>query len=247
MAQSSPTKAPPEMCMNCGAGLDGLFCSACGQSHKYPRLNLRLWIADAFAGLVSLEAPLIRTAIDLTTKPGRMVRRYIDGQRVRFVGPVTYAVHTSALWIATYAAFPLLPPADASQGTVEAIQRWFVAYGQVLNLGALPAIAAAVWLTFSGSRRTFAEQLALVTYLIGHMFLFRSVLLCIRPLVDLNIPALQITDLVLFLIWFAWGIWGSHRRLVPYIWIRVLLAIIALWVISQVVSQLAISIALGMI
>ena len=191
--------------MNCGAKLDGLFCSACGQSHKYPRLNLRLWLADAFAGLVSLEAPILRTAIGLTTKPGGMVRRYIDGQRIRFVGPVTYAVHTSALWIASYAAFPLLPPASSTQGAVEAIQRWFLAYGQVLNLGALPAIAAAVWLIFAGSRRTFAEQLALVTYLIGHMFLYRAVLLCARPLVGLSIPALQTADAVLFLIWFAWG------------------------------------------
>jgi len=86
---SEPAADPQQAaaCLNCGAPLAGPYCSNCGQRAKLNR-TLSSFFADFVAGMVNFEGRLWQTLPMLAWCPGDLTRRYVDGQRARFVSPV---------------------------------------------------------------------------------------------------------------------------------------------------------------
>src|SRR5262245_40194325 len=80
-------------CLNCGATLTGPYCSACGQKAHVHR-SLRAFMGDFVAGLMNFEGKFWRTLPMLALHPGEMTRRYIDGERARFISPIALYLFT---------------------------------------------------------------------------------------------------------------------------------------------------------
>jgi hypothetical protein len=74
-------------CLNCGAGLVGDFCHRCGQ-HAHVHRTLGAFGHDLLHGVLHLEGKLWRTLPRLMFRPGELTRRYIAGERARFVSPL---------------------------------------------------------------------------------------------------------------------------------------------------------------
>jgi hypothetical protein len=74
-------------CLNCGAALAGPYCHACGQ-HAHVHRTLGAFFHDFLHGVLHFEGKIWRTLPMLAWKPGELTRRYIDGQRARFVSPI---------------------------------------------------------------------------------------------------------------------------------------------------------------
>jgi hypothetical protein len=74
-------------CANCQAPLAGKFCRACGQRAHLHRSLLHLG-EEALHGILHLDAKAWRTLPMLVARPGQLTRRYVDGQRTRFVSPL---------------------------------------------------------------------------------------------------------------------------------------------------------------
>jgi len=74
-------------CLNCGASLIGTYCAACGQKAHVHR-SMRGFMHDFVQGLFNFEGKIWQTLPMLAVKPGEMTRRYIAGERARFVSPV---------------------------------------------------------------------------------------------------------------------------------------------------------------
>jgi hypothetical protein len=74
-------------CLNCGAELNGPFCHRCGQ-HAHVHKTLTAFFHDLAHGVFHLEGKLWNTIPMLAWHPGELTRRYIDGQRARFVSPI---------------------------------------------------------------------------------------------------------------------------------------------------------------
>jgi Protein of unknown function (DUF3667) len=74
-------------CLNCGAELTGPFCHQCGQ-HAHVHKTLTAFFHDLAHGVFHLEGKLWNTIPMLAWCPGELTRRYIDGQRARFVSPI---------------------------------------------------------------------------------------------------------------------------------------------------------------
>jgi hypothetical protein len=79
--------APRAICANCAAPLGGAFCQSCGQSaHIHHSL---LHLAEEVAhGILHFDAKGWKTIPLLVAFPGRLTRRYIDGQRKNYVSPL---------------------------------------------------------------------------------------------------------------------------------------------------------------
>lgn len=98
----TPAVSPPEIgttddCLNCGAERRGAYCHACGQHYIDSRLTLgTLWreFAERF---LKLERGLLGTARSLTVAPGAVCRRYVAGERKRYVSPLSYFVLGTAV------------------------------------------------------------------------------------------------------------------------------------------------------
>src|SRR5689334_1420241 len=74
-------------CLNCGTPLSGLYCSDCGQ-HAHVHRTLRAFTEDFLTGALNFEGKIFRTLPLLAWRPGDLTRRYIQGQRARFVSPL---------------------------------------------------------------------------------------------------------------------------------------------------------------
>jgi hypothetical protein len=80
-------------CLNCGILLTGPYCSACGQKAHVHR-SLRAFVGDFIAGLMNFEGKFWRTLPMLAWHPGEMTRRYIAGERARFISPIALYLFT---------------------------------------------------------------------------------------------------------------------------------------------------------
>ena len=77
----------PEICANCGATLRGPYCSACGQS-VHIHSDLPALVHDFAHGVFHFEGKFWRTLVLLAWQPGELTRRYIGGERTKFVSPI---------------------------------------------------------------------------------------------------------------------------------------------------------------
>ena len=80
-------------CLNCGCDLVGPYCHCCGQKSHVHR-SLRAFAQDFIAGLFNFEGKFWRTLPMLAWHPGDMTRRYIAGERARFISPVALYLFT---------------------------------------------------------------------------------------------------------------------------------------------------------
>ncbi len=74
-------------CLNCGANLTGAFCHACGQAAHVHR-TLAAFFHDLLHGVFHFEGRIWHTLPLLAWRPGQLTRRYINGQRARFISPL---------------------------------------------------------------------------------------------------------------------------------------------------------------
>lgn len=88
-------------CRNCGAVLTGAYCSNCGQSSHLHRSLLSLG-HDILHGVFHFEGKVWRTLPELFFRPGRLTRRYIDGERARFVSPMALYLFAVFLMFAVF-------------------------------------------------------------------------------------------------------------------------------------------------
>jgi len=87
-------------CLNCGVPLTGPYCAQCGQKAHVHR-SLRAFMGDFVAGVLNFEGKFWRTLPMLAWCPGILTRRYIDGQRARFISPIALFLFSVFLLFAT--------------------------------------------------------------------------------------------------------------------------------------------------
>lgn len=89
------------LCLNCGTAVRGEYCHACGQAAHVHR-TLRSIGHDLLHGVFHFEGRIWRTVPMLFTRPGELTRRYIAGERVRFVSPLALFLFSVFLMVATF-------------------------------------------------------------------------------------------------------------------------------------------------
>lgn len=114
----SPHPHQPEQCSNCGTELTGAYCHACGQQGHVHR-TIGAFMHDLLHGALHFEGKLWRTLPMLTLRPGKLTRRYIEGQRARFVSPMALFLFTVFLMFAIFQVIGLTAPTGLTAPDVE--------------------------------------------------------------------------------------------------------------------------------
>jgi uncharacterized protein DUF3667 len=111
-------------CLNCGATVDGAFCAACGQRTHLHRSLLHIG-HDILHGVFHFEGKMWHTIPELFFHPGRLTRRYIDGERAKFVSPMALYLFTVFLMFAVF-SFTASSMFDSTEDSVagDVIQQW---------------------------------------------------------------------------------------------------------------------------
>jgi len=92
------------VCLNCGTPLIGPHCHNCGQAARIHR-SVAAWWHDLAHGVLHLDGKIWRTLPMLAWRPGELTRRYIQGERARFVSPLALFLFSVFLMFAVLSAF----------------------------------------------------------------------------------------------------------------------------------------------
>ncbi|HTU12906.1 MAG TPA: DUF3667 domain-containing protein [Allosphingosinicella sp.] len=111
----------PGNCLNCGAALAGRFCQQCGQRAHVHRTLGAFW-HDLLHGVLHFEGRTWRTLPLLAWRPGELTRRYIAGERAKFVSPMALFLFSVFLMFAVFSwvGGPLGPVAPSGPSAEEA-------------------------------------------------------------------------------------------------------------------------------
>ena len=110
-------------CLNCGAGLTGPYCHECGQKGHVHRTIGGFW-HELVHGVFHFEGKIWRTLPMLAWRPGELTRRYIHGERARFVSPIALFLFSVFLMFAVFSLlggpFSVPDVANSPQARAEA-------------------------------------------------------------------------------------------------------------------------------
>jgi hypothetical protein len=101
----------PAPCANCGAMVSGHYCAECGQKAHIHR-SLAAIGHDIMHGVLHLDGKLWNTLPLLTFKPGELTRRFIAGERAKFVSPMAMFLFSVFAMFAVFQMVGISAPTD---------------------------------------------------------------------------------------------------------------------------------------
>jgi cell division protein FtsB len=111
--------AGPVVCANCQTVFSGNFCPACGQKAHIHR-SLAAIGHDIMHGVLHLDGKLWNTLPLLVFKPGDLTRRFIAGERAKFVSPMSMFLFTVFAMFAVFQMVGVTAPTDFGDGLANA-------------------------------------------------------------------------------------------------------------------------------
>jgi len=111
-------------CLNCGAELAGAYCHQCGQKGHVHRTLAAFW-HDLIHGVLHFEGKIWRTLPLLAWRPGELTRRYVEGERARFVSPIAIFLFSVFLMFAVFSWLggPFAMSGEANNGAAADFER----------------------------------------------------------------------------------------------------------------------------
>lgn len=100
-------------CLNCGTQLIGPHCHTCGQRGHVHR-TIGAFLHDLLHGVLHFEGKTWHTLPMLAWRPGQLTRRYIEGERAKFVSPMALFLFSVFLMFAVFQIVGIGPPTDFS-------------------------------------------------------------------------------------------------------------------------------------
>jgi hypothetical protein len=98
-------------CLNCGTPVLRRYCPECGQRARVHRTLGAIW-HDIAHSVLHFEGKIWRTLPLLAWRPGELTRRYVEGERARFVSPMALFLFSVFLMFAVISALgtPIFDP-----------------------------------------------------------------------------------------------------------------------------------------
>jgi hypothetical protein len=172
-------------CINCGNSATENFCPNCGQRTNVKRITFKEGWNDFWARIYGFDGMFPRTLRDLTLQPGIVAKKYIEGNRASYYGPVGYFFLMVTLYVLIMGALgidfkeflarnqSMLLPEEYNQTQNPLSQmamEWVSNNIKIMAFIIMPFNAiAAHHLLFRKSNYNYVEHLVLPFYLNGHM------------------------------------------------------------------------------
>lgn len=149
-------------CRNCAAPLSGRYCSACGQKAVIHR-TLAEFGHDIVHGVVHFDGKIWRTLPLLAWRPGELTRRYVHGERAKFVSPFALFLFSVFLMVAVFSWLgptgpkldDRLTPQQAAEGRAQEIAD---VKAEIVRLQTIEGDTGAAWM--DPSLRQLQQRLA---------------------------------------------------------------------------------------
>jgi len=197
--------ADTPLCMNCGVSRVGEYCHGCGQHHLSGGLTIQGLVVEFLQRKLSIENGMLRTFIDLTVRPGAMIRAYVRGKRQTYTNPVGYLLIaagltalTLPLWRDMYEA-EMREGLDAASGTAMVQVLLWMEEHTAFSILVLCLFFVPLLRIPSDAEINTAESFAFAFFTFGHMTMWNLLLIPIAMLISDN-PIDTANDLGLLLL-----------------------------------------------
>ncbi len=87
-------------CLNCEQPLDlsDVYCPHCSQLNTTKPLSLKDFLNEFLGSIISYDSRFRHTIKDVLFHPGRITRKYVNGQRVRYANPFRFFLSVSIVY-----------------------------------------------------------------------------------------------------------------------------------------------------
>lgn len=204
-------------CKNCSQTFEGKFCPECGQKASTKRFSSKILFSELIDKIFPLDRGVLFTAWHLITRPGAMLRDYLDGKRAHFTKPIQFLLVMVAI------SLIFLSPDEFQQGFQKGynstasggaqdefsqkIGQWITSNMTALIVGIIPFMALAARWFFRKRGINYAEHFVVNCYLIGGSTLMGMPLLLITKIMGQN-PYSPMMSSVFGLVYILYCIWG---------------------------------------
>ncbi|MBK6263417.1 DUF3667 domain-containing protein [Marivirga sp. S37H4] len=158
-------------CINCEQATVGKFCHNCGQKQGVSRLTWSTVFGELQKRMFGFDNNFLRTMKDLTIRPHVVINSIIEGNRIKYVGPVGYYF----VMITIYILFMSIINVDMSEmmgtvsGTINSdatesqvifqnkLNQFIVNNFKLISFLMMPFFIFGVWLVFKNKGYNFLE------------------------------------------------------------------------------------------
>ena len=173
-------------CKNCNNHFKGNFCNHCGQSAHTHRLNaLSVW-EDILGGIFRINHRIAFTTKQLCLRLGHAIRDFIDGKRLRFLQPISYAIVVASAYALLAHLFGIHVITNDFESDsiftklgVENTNDWIVNHYSWIALLTIPLFTISTFLVYRRSTFNLVEHLVINSFLTAQRFLY---LIAVMPL-----------------------------------------------------------------
>ncbi len=110
-------------CLNCGATVNGKFCSECGQENIETREPFWSFLFHSIGHYFHFDSKFINSLTPLITEPGKLTLAHINGKRAAYFPPVTMYLFISLFFFLILSSKkPNIEPGKITEGGNKAIK-----------------------------------------------------------------------------------------------------------------------------
>jgi Protein of unknown function (DUF3667) len=165
----------PTVCLNCHSPIQAqqAYCPDCGQATDMRRLDNRAIVDSLWQNFTGLDRGFLPLLRELLLRPGLTARAYLNGSRIRYMGPFAFlllmvGIHTL---IVQASDFIIIKTNYDSSIVAQLIQKHF----NLAILLQVPLLSMILNILFRKTKLNLAEHAVLASYILGFRSLFSVV------------------------------------------------------------------------
>jgi hypothetical protein len=173
------------ICKNCNRSFSQnyKYCPYCGQEATAKRLNFSHLTHNIAHAFLHADKGVLLLFKELTYKPGRVARLYIEGKRKKYFNPFSFLVLMVAIALIFILKFESLVISHRNVNAANAEFLHFVfKYFNIFIFIVCPMNALLTWLFFRKSNMNYIENLVLAAYMGGQIMFYNCILLILSTL-----------------------------------------------------------------
>lgn len=198
-------------CKNCERIFEGNFCPNCGQGSHEHRINAHYFLHDIPHSVFHVDGGFLYTLKMLFTRPGVMIREFLEGKRARHFRPFAYVMIITAISalivkLLVWGKLKILQYYNPSV-IIPVKENFFEHYFSLFIFLMIPVASLITWLFFIRGKYNFWEHFLANTYIsaqlniiwiLSHLISFFAVIFT-KEHFEVNLDTLFIFFMMAFL------------------------------------------------
>jgi hypothetical protein len=176
-------------CQNCEQHFKGNFCSHCSQAATVELIGLKYFLHDIPHSVFHVDKGFFYTFKELILHPGKTLKEYLDGKRVKHYRPFAYVLLMATIYILASKGLNFITEAiEYKKGYVINLDKenFFQQYLSLFLFIMIPFASLVTWLVLIKDRYNYWEHFLVNTYITAQLtivLLLLQIIHCVQVLV----------------------------------------------------------------